>query len=80
MPDPVFEKDEKMQEAIRRSGKVFVLIGIVDVITFSALIAVFYLLEIEEIPLILFIIPIIAAFGLIIWGATRMRGPGTRSL
>lgn len=80
MTDLDFEKDVKMQEAIRRSGKTFVLMGIVDVITFSFLIGIFYILEINEIPLILLVIPIIAAFGLIIWGVRRMKGPGTRSI
>lgn len=74
------EKKEKMEEAIRRSGKVFVLLGIVDLITFSTFLMIFYLLGITMVPLLIFVILIIAAIGLIIWGRLRMRGPSKRSI
>lgn len=74
-----FQEEERRQEGIRKSGMLFIIMGLMDVFIFSTIIVVFYTLEID-VPLWIFLIPIIAAIGLIIWGIKRIRGPSTRTL
>jgi hypothetical protein len=64
---------------MKRSGKILALLGAVDVAVFSMIAVVLYYLEVD-VPLILFSLPIVAAFCLMIWGLIRMRGPSTRSI
>ena len=74
-----FEEEERKHAARRRSGKMLALLGAVDVATFSIIAVVLYYLEVD-VPLILFSLPIVAAFCLMIWGLFRMRGPSTRTI